>query len=141
MKAVEVIHAFGHKNVQASHKTTFEVTKENHLSKKGDCIIAVGADKGLREFSEDFKALMRREKAVLTILIEAGGISDAVKAHGSPALSFADPTDMVIRKSNYVCDRTLAVKSNKAACDLSRHLVDMLKIPGQPVKITLAVSV
>ncbi|MBC7131235.1 DUF371 domain-containing protein [Candidatus Bathyarchaeota archaeon] len=141
MEAVEVIQAYGHKNVQATHRSTFEITKETHLSKRGDCIIAVSADKGLGELNERFKTLMRREDAVLMILIEAGGLSDTVQAYGSPFLSFTHATDIVVRKSRYICGRTLAIRADKAACDLSRSLVEHLKIPGQKVKITLTVKV
>ena len=46
---------------------------------------------------------------------------------------------MVVRKSNYVCSRTLAVKADKASADLSRSLVQKLKNPEQKMKITLTV--
>ena len=48
---------------------------------------------------------------------------------------------MVVRKSDYVGSRTLAVHADKAACDLSRDLIEKLKNPEQKVKITLAVRV
>jgi len=51
------------------------------------------------------------------------------------------PTDMIIRKSNYICSRTLAIQAGKAACDLSRKLVEKLKNPKQKVKITMNVRV
>ena len=47
---------------------------------------------------------------------------------------------MVIRKSDYVCERTLAVGADKAANDLSRALVEKLKNPKQEVRISLTVS-
>jgi hypothetical protein len=50
------------------------------------------------------------------------------------------PTDVVVRKSDYFCSRTLAVRADKAASDLSRELVEKLKNPKQETKITLTVS-
>jgi hypothetical protein len=47
------------------------------------------------------------------------------------------PADMVIRKSDYVCSRTLAINADKAAFDLPKRIVDKLKDPKQKVKITL----
>ena len=133
----EVIFGYGHENIQATHKTTFEFTKETHLSKKGDCILAVATDKALADLSGEFKEKLCKANSKLTILIEANGIIDKVNAHGSQQLILTHPTDMVIRKSDYVCNRTLAVHADKAAQDLSRALVEKLKDPKQKVKITL----
>jgi len=137
----EIILGYGHENIQATHKTTLEFTKDKHLSRKGDCIVAVAADKTLADLNPEFKENLRKPHAKLTILIEAGGIAEQVNAHGSPQLFLTHPTDMVIRKSDYVCSRTLAIHANKAAQDLSRELVEKLKKPQQKVKITLVVHV
>jgi len=136
-----VIFGYGHENILATHKTTLEFTKDTHLSKKGDCIVTVAADKGLADLSAEFKEKLRKSHAKLTLTIEAGGIIEQVNAHGSPQLILNHPIDMVIRKSDYVCNRTLAVHADKAAQDLSRDLVEKLKNPKQKVKITLKVRV
>ncbi len=137
----EVIFGYGHENIQATHKTTLEFTKDAHLSRKGDCIVAVAADKALADLSTEFKENLRKPHAKLTIKIEADGIIEQVKAHGSPQLILTHPTAIVIRKSSYMCNRTLAVHADKAAQDLSRTLVEKLKNPKQKVKITLTVRV
>ncbi len=137
----EVIFGYGHENIQATHKTTLEFTKDTHLSKKGDCIVTVAADKALADLTAEFKETLRKPHAKLTIKIEADGIIEQVKAEGSPQLILTHPTDIVIRKSDYVCSRTLAVHADKAAQDLPRKLVEKLKNPKQKVKITLAVRV
>jgi hypothetical protein len=125
----------------ATHKTTLEFTKDTHLSKKGACIVAVAADKALNDLNVEFKENLRKPHAKLTILIEAGSIIEQVDAYGSPQLILSHPTDMVIRKSDYVCSRTLAVNADKAAQDLSKAIVEKLKNPQQKVKITLIVRV
>ena len=137
----EVIFGFGHENMMATHKTTLEFTKDTHLSKKGDCIVAVAAGKALADLSAEFKEKLRKPHAKLVILIEAGGVIEQVNAHGSPQLILTHPTDMVVRKSDYVCSRTLAVHADKAAQDLSKALVEKLKNPEQKVKIILEVHV
>lgn len=137
----EAIVGYGHKNIQATHKTTLEFTKDTHLSKKGDCIVAVAADKALTDLSAEFKENLRKPHAKLIVLIEAGGIIEQVNAYGSPQLILAHPMDMVVRKSDYVCNRTLAVHADKAAQDLSKALVEKLKNPEQKVKVTLIVRV
>ena len=137
----EVIFAQGHENILSTHKTTLEFTKDQHLSKKGDCIVAVAADKALADLSAEFKQKLRNTHAKLIIIIEAGEIFEQFNAQGSARLILSHPTDMVIRKSDYVCSRTLAVRAEKAACDLSRDFVEKLKNRKQTVKITLVVCV
>jgi hypothetical protein len=127
--------------MQATHKTTLEFTKDTHLTKRGDCIVTVAADKALADLNSDFKEKLRKPHAKLTITIEADGIAEQVNAEGSPQLILTHPTDMVVRKSDYVCSRTLAVHADKATCDLSRDLIEKLKNPEQKVKITLTVRV
>jgi hypothetical protein len=140
MQVEEVIHAFGHENVLATHRSTLEITKEPHLTKEGDCIIAVSADKALADLNEKFKRGLLNENAHVAILIEANNVTDTVFAQGSPQLLLAHPSDIVVRRSSHICDRTLAVKASKAACDLPRKLVQNLRNPKQEVKITLTVK-
>ncbi len=141
MEVTEIILGYGHENIQATHKTTFEITKEAQLSRRGDCIIAVSANKTMTDFSSEFKENLRKEKAKIMILIEAGDSVEVVNAFGSPRLILTHPTNMVVRKSNYICNRTLAIQADKAACDLSRKLAEKLRNPKQKVKITLTVRV
>ena len=139
--ATEIILAYGHKNIQATHKSTLEITKETELSKKGNCIIAVSASKAVADLGSEFKENLRKENAKITMLIEAEDIVEVVNALGSSRLILTHPTDIVARKSNYICSRTLAIQADKAACDFSRKLVEKLKNPKQKVKITLTVKV
>jgi hypothetical protein len=128
---------YGHRNIQATHKTTLEITKDKHLTKRGDCIVAVAADRALSDLSAEFKETLRKTNAKLTITIEVDGTTEQINAQGSPNLILAHPSDLVVRKSDYVCNRTLAIHADKAACDLSRELIEKLKNPQQKVKITL----
>jgi len=137
MKATEIIYAHGHENVKSSNRTTFEITKENYLTKRGDCIIAVGATKGAADLNQQFKEVARSKSTQITIEIEAGEEKETVKAWGIAELLLTHPTDLVVRKSNYVCNRTLAIRADKAARALSRRLVEKLQNPNQRVKITL----
>jgi len=141
MEIAEIIFAHGHKNILATHELTLEITKEAKLSKRGDCIIAVSANKSMTDLSSEFKEILRKENARISMLIEAEDIVEVVNAFGSGRLILTHPTDMVIRKSNYICNRTLAIQADKAACDLSRKLAEKLRNPKQKVKITLTVRV
>jgi hypothetical protein len=138
MKSVTVVFsARGHENVQSTHRTTFEVTKEEALSKRGDCILAVEATKAAANLPIEFKEAARKEGARITVTVEADELKETVEAKGSPQLQFTHQTDLVVRKSSYVCGRTLAINADKAAIDFSRELVEKLKDPKQTVKVTL----
>jgi hypothetical protein len=137
----EIIHGFGHKNVQSTHHTTLEFTKETNLSRNGDCVLVVSVDKGLIDLSAQFKTALKKVHAELMVKIEADGISEEIHAQGSPNLDLSHPSEMVLRKSEFVSNRTLGIKADKAAGDLSRELVEILKNPKQQAKITLTVHV
>jgi len=140
MKITETVDADGHENIRSTHRITFEITKESTLTKRGDCVIAVGATKGAKDLSSEFKEAMKIEGVHVTVTIEAGEIREVVKARGSPQLLFTHPTDMVVRKSNYICGRTIAIKANKAARDISTKLIEKIQNPDQKIKITLTVE-
>jgi len=140
MKVTESITARGHENVLSTNKTTFEITREEKLTKRGDCIIAVGASKAAADLNPKFKQTTQNENALVTITLEAGGEVETISAWGNPKLSLIHPTDLVVRKSDYTCGRTLAVRADKAAKDLSRRLVAKLRNPKQRVKIMLTVE-
>jgi hypothetical protein len=133
----ENIVAFGHENIQAIHPSTLMFTREKQLSKTGDCVVGVAADKAVADLNQEVKEKLKRPNAKLTIIIEAEGLIEQIDALGSPKLILTHPTDMVIRKSSYICDRTLAIRADKSANDLPRELVEKLKNPRQKINITL----
>jgi len=137
LEEIEEIIAFGHKLVKSTHKSTFEVTREEHLTERGDCIIAVKANKAARDLSWSFKEVARKLGAEITVIIEAGDVREVVRALGNPNLTFTHPTDIVVRRSSYICSRTIAIRADKAACDFSRRLIEKLRNPEEKVKITL----
>ena len=135
----EEIKAWGHGNVVARHKTTLEITKESHLTERGDCIIAVSADRGMRDFSKEFRDKLRDVNTRLMMKLACGGLEETVIAYGHPDLSFSNPEEMVVRKSNFICSRTLAIKADKASCDLDRRFIEEL-MRGNRVYIELVIK-
>jgi hypothetical protein len=134
----ETIRAKGHPNVTARHKTTFEITRESHLTPQGDCIIAVCADRGLTDLSEDFRKGLKKEDALLEIRMVCCGIEERVISRGHPDLSFLNHEEMVIRKSGFTCGRTLAIGADKASCDFNRDFVKKLR-DGNPLFVELTI--
>ncbi|MGO8670078.1 MAG: DUF371 domain-containing protein [Capsulimonadaceae bacterium] len=137
--AVEEFSARGHANITAKHATTLEITKENNLTKNGDCIIAVGATKGLAELSERFRVLCADDNAKIILEINAGEIVEIVQGRGSSSFTLSHRDDIVARKSSHVTDRTLIIAADKAARDIDRKLVRALRSPNTSVRIRLTV--
>lgn len=117
------IQAKGHKNVLSKHKSTFEITNDNELSLSGDCIIGVAMDKTLKDISDDIKEKIRNENTKIIVKLATSNGKDKIIGYGHPELSLDHPTDIVCRKSTFVCSRTLMIKSDKASCDLNGQLI------------------
>ena len=134
----DVVTAFGHPNITARHRTTFEVTRDEHLSIRGDCIIGVRADKSVRDLDEGIKNWLRLGYRVkIEIILPQYGLRDEVTAFGSPRLTPSHGRDIVVRKSDFVCERTLAVKADKAARDINREIVELLKSPDTELRLVI----
>ncbi len=140
MMAKESFFVYGHENVLSTHTTTLEFTKDGELTLKGNCILGISATKGLSEFSDEFKKKIKDEKVKVIVEIEADGVKDIVAGFGHPDLTLSDAEDIVIRKSGFVCGRTLCVRADKAAADVDRRIVEHLKRPGSKAKVTISVS-
>ncbi len=135
---MDVIVARGHENVTARHRTTIEVTREEDMGVRADCIIGVGADKGFPQLSSEFMQGARDEGSTIRVVFRAGGIEEVVVGRGHPDLTFEDEEEMVIRKSSFICPRTLMVKADKGARDLDRRLIELLKDGGQGLVVEIS---
>ena len=135
-KIFEAVTARGHPRITAGHPTTLMITRDGEVGPKGDCIIGVDASKGAAGLNEKLKSVIRLGGAV-SIRIEAGGEVVRIHAHGHPLLTFTDPRDLVVRKSEFVCGRTLAIGADKAAADLPRKFVAKLQDPTNEIRISI----
>jgi hypothetical protein len=122
---MEEIVAKGHPNIVSAHKTTIEITKEKEITKKADCVIGVAANKGLNDLSEEFKRKARENAIMATLTV--GDLKEVIIGRGHLDLTFSSQTDIVIRKSNFVCPRTLMINADKSSKDLDRKFVDLLR--------------
>ena len=132
------IKAKGHENVLSLHKSTFEITKDKELSLSGDCIIGLDIDKSMEDFPEDFKEKLANDDTKVIVELKTPNASDTIEGYGHHDLTLSHPTDIVCRKSTFVCSRTLMIKSNKAAIDLNRDLIkDLANGESMDVNIKL----
>lgn len=122
----EEIKFHGHKNVLSLHSRTIEITKDPNLTKKGDCILGVSANKACNDLDSSIKNRLRTTGTVVKISIVVEPFEFEVSGYGSNALEISHGHDIVLRKSNYVDSRTLAVSCDKSAFDIPRNLVTLL---------------
>ena len=69
--------------------------------------------------------------------LKAAGIYETIRGKGNHSLSLTHPSEIVGRKSTYVSDRTLMIQADKAACDLSRELIESLKSPKTILQVRI----
>jgi uncharacterized protein len=127
MEAEEQVSCRGHPLIRGTHPRTFEVTTEDHLTRKGDCIIGIQADKGARDLSPDFRRILADDRAVLLTRLTAGGFSAEVYGRGSSRMTLTHPTDLVWRRSSFVCERTVAIHCDHTAATLPGELIRALR--------------
>ena len=126
----------GHRNVTSLHKSTFEITKDAEIGPTADCIIGVGMDYTMLDFPDEFKAKIADSNTKITVILDTENGHDEIIGWGHEDLTLTHPTDIVIRKSDYTCPRTLMIKANKAARDLEGKLIDDLK-DGKVMDVTI----
>lgn len=136
----EEVRFRGHPMVRSTHPTTIEVTTEDYLTENGDCIIGVGASKGCAQLDDRIKEGLRRKGSRVTIRITTGDLSFEVRAFGDPRLELSHTHDMVIRKSDFVSDRTLAVRADAASRSIPREMVSLLKDPATVGRLEIEVE-
>ena len=118
---------YGHPNIRSLHAKTIEITKDEHLTPRGDCIIGVKANKACADLDESFKHRLKSNLSVIKIEIMAGDESILISGRGDERLSMLNANDIVIRKTNFVCPRTMSVLCDKASSDVPRKLVRILQ--------------
>jgi uncharacterized protein len=101
----------GHKNILSLHSRTIEITKDSVLTKNGDCIVGVSANKAC----DDLDPALKQKFNILGL--------------GNNHLQVTHKHDIVLRKSNYVDPRTLIVSCDKSAIDIPRYLIKALTDP------------
>ena len=130
------LSSFGHPNILATHKTTFEFTKDKEVSLKGDCIIGVKADFKLSKVKDFIKKINNNK---ITITIKAKNkkqkIQETISAELNP--NFNSNKELVIRKTNFASERTFAVKADKSAFDLNRGLIAFLREKKNKIDIII----
>ena len=131
--------ATGHENVLSQHKSTFEITTDKSLTLKGDCIIGLNSNVTLNDFPQQLKDKIQSDDTKIEIILETPNAYDKIIGYGSSKLTLDHPSDMVCRKSNFTCSRTLMINADKAAKDLNKDLINDLS-NSTWLKVTIKVD-
>ena len=139
MKMIYKFKAYGHPNILGTHKATLEFTKDDALSLKGDCIVGVKADFKLNKLKEFIKASSNKKVTITIQAISKDKKHQKIKEEVSAELNanFNDSKEFVIRKTNFVSERTFAISSNKAALGLNRDLIQFLKEKSSKIGVII----
>ncbi len=119
----------GNKNIRSNHQKTIEITKESHLTLQGDCIVGVNATSSCADLPQELKDKLKVHDVKVTFSIRVGEHEFTIKGRGHPDLILTHSDDIVIRKSDFICPRTLAIKCDKASDLLPREMVSLLQDP------------
>ena len=130
----------GHENIRSNHQRTLEITKESHLTPRGDCIIGVNAKSGCADLPEELKNKLKNPDSKVNFSIKVGDEEFVMEGKGHSDLILSHTKDIVIRKSDFVCPRTLAIKCDKASDLLPRSMVKLLQDPKTIGTFTITVE-
>ncbi len=130
----------GHENIRSNHQKTIEITKESHLTPSGDCIIGVNATASCADLPPTMKKKLQNPNSKVTFSIKVGGHEFNVHGRGHENLVLTHLEDIVIRKSNFVCPRTLSVKCDKASDLIPREMVSLLQNPNTKGTFTIIID-
>jgi hypothetical protein len=125
--------AFGHPSIMATHRTTIAITRDENITKRGDCFVGVKSD---FDFSGVLDKIKNAKRLVLEL--ECEGMKETVVGESHPGITLSD-SDIVVRKSGYVDSRTLMINADRAACDFDREFVGKLR-RGEKINCILYIS-
>jgi len=135
MTILEEIDIYGHENILCTHNSTIEITKDMRLTKKGNCILGIRASKACYDLNSDLKKkLQKRNKMKISIHVD--DLTDSFFGYGNMDLKLLSKKDMVFRKSDFICERTVLIKCTKSSSELNRGLVSKLSTNGKRFSIT-----
>ncbi len=120
--------AYGHPNIRSTHQNTFEFTKDKELTINGDCIVGVNADFDL----ERIKQILYKEKIQIKISVE----NEVIICNAIVNPDFNSDNEIVFRRTNFLSDRTLGIKSDKVATDFL-HIINKLQNPNQKIAVEI----
>ena len=117
----------GHANIRSLHPSTIEITRDAELTLAGDCVVGVRSKYACADVPDSLKSRLRDSATRVRIGIHVDGMLFEADARGDPAISLTHERDIVIRRSAFVCPRTLAVGCDAASDAIPREMIHSLR--------------
>ncbi len=131
---------YGHPNVTSKHKSTLEFTTDTDLTPRGDCIIGIKTTSNLLDIPDEIKRIIREKDSRMKLVLRVKDYVEEIEGNGHPDLLLSDENVIIIRKSEFLCSRTLMINANKAAADIPNGIRLVMKDPDTVMEITLQVE-
>lgn len=132
----EEIIAYGHPNIVATNESMIKLTKSEEP--EDDSVIGVKANKTCVDLRDNFKEQLKNGKKV-KITLNVDGIEEEFSAYGSPALKLTSNKELIIRKSDIIDEKTLAIMADKSAREINREIIKKLNDPKTEIRVTLEI--
>ena len=139
MTIIDTIEIMGHPFIQCIHNTTIELTKDNYLTKKGTCILGIKASKACYDLNPLLKKKIKNGEKI-DVIIKVDELSDSFYGYGNKKLTLLSKKDIVFRKSDFICDRTILINCTKSSNELSRNIIKRLINPKKQFSIFFKVN-
>ncbi len=78
----------------------------------------------------DMKKILKNSSTVVRFSIKVNDYSFEIIGKGHNDLLLDDPNDIVLRKSEFICPRTLAISCDKSSVSIQRDMVQLLNDPS-----------
>ena len=76
----------------------------------------------------------------IDVVVKVDDVVDCFYGYGNKNLTLLSKKDLVFRKSDYICDRTILIKCSKSSRDLDRNLIKKLTSSKNQISIILDVN-
>jgi uncharacterized protein len=132
----DTIHFEGHTNILGTHYNTIEVTRASEITKRADCVIGVRANKACSDLNSELRShILQGGDLMITVKVADSIFSFTGK--GLPQLPLTNAEEIVLRRSDFVSDRTAAISCSAAARDIPRAVIRSLQEKGSTGTLTI----
>ncbi|MEM2916260.1 MAG: DUF371 domain-containing protein [Candidatus Woesearchaeota archaeon] len=122
--------AYGHAGIEGTHKRILEFTQKTAVIPKGQSVIGTRAN-----FDPEAISALTQISKKLKLTIKVRNYAEEII--GDANQGFIPGSDIIVRKGPQRSPSTLLINANKAAGDLNKKLIELLKNPEEKIIVTL----
>jgi uncharacterized protein len=100
----------------------------------------VNSSGAVQSLPEDLKRVLSSSSGRGRLALRVGQLEFVVVGRGDPRLTFTHETELVVRKSDFISDRTLMILADKSSADIPRDMVRLLQDPASGVTIEISAT-